>query len=298
MATPRYKESALSRVFDAFNIFLMLIMAFTVVYPFVNLLAISLNDGIDAVMGGIYLFPRKFTFQSYQFVAENPKLLRGTIISIARVIVGTSTTVLVTGLLSYITTIRGFSGRRFMRILFVITMYFSGGLIPTYLLMLRLNLVNSFAVYWVPSLISAYYMLLMSSYIQSIPESLGESARIDGASELLIYFRIIIPVSIPVFAAVAVYVAVGQWNAWFDTALYNPNRQWDTLQIILRRLLLEVEALKDIQESEALGRKYSELTPQTVKAATTILVTLPIVFVYPFFQRYFIGGLTLGGIKG
>ena len=185
-----------------------------------------------------------------------------------------------------------------MRILFVITMYFSGGLIPTYLLMLRLNLVNSFAVYWVPSLISAYYMLLMSSYIQSIPESLGESARIDGASELLIYFRIIIPVSIPVFAAVAVYVAVGQWNAWFDTALYNPNRQWDTLQIILRRLLLEVEALKDIQESEALGRKYSELTPQTVKAATTILVTLPIVFVYPFFQRYFIGGLTLGGIKG
>lgn len=292
------KPNNWDRVFDLLNIVFMLLLTFLMVYPFIFLLAISFNDGTDAIRGGIYFFPRVFSTDSYAFVLQDNKLLKGAIVSVARTVIGTSITLLVTGLLSYIITVRDFSGRKFMRILFIVTMYFSGGLIPSYLLMLKLGLTNSFHVYWLPAVISPFFMLLMASYMQGLPESLRESAKMDGARELTIFFKIIMPLSLPVFAAVAVFSGVNQWNSWFDVVLYNSNRQWDTLQIILRRLLLDVQTLQDLQDARLMEQKYRELTPQTVRAAITIIVTLPIVLIYPFLQRFFIGGLTLGGVKG
>jgi putative aldouronate transport system permease protein len=292
------KPSMWDRLFDFFNIIFMLLLMFIMVYPFIFLLAISFNDGTDAIRGGIYFFPRVFSTDAYVFVLEDNKLIKGAIVSIARTVIGTIVTLLVTGLLSYVVTVRDFSGRKFMRLIFIITMYFGGGLIPSYLLMLKLGLTNSFHVYWLPAVISPYFMLLIASYMQGLPESLRESAKMDGARELTIYFRIIMPLSLPVYAAVAVFSGVNQWNSWFDVVLYNPNREWDTLQIILRRLLLDVQTLQDLQDARLMEQKYRELTPQTVRAAITIIVTLPIVLIYPFLQRFFIGGLTLGGVKG
>ncbi|RXZ79100.1 carbohydrate ABC transporter permease [Paenibacillaceae bacterium] len=286
------------RLFDIVNIVALLLFGAIVIYPFLNLLALSFNDGADAARGGIYIFPRVFSLDAYTLLFQNDKLLAGFGWSVLRVIVGTSTSLFVTGLLAYIVNIRHFSGRKFMRVLFLMTMYFNGGLIPVYLLMVRLGLTDSFNVYWIPSLISAYFMLLMASYIGGLPDALFESARMDGANEMTIYIKLVIPMSLPVFAAIFIYSAVGHWNSWFDVILYNSSGNFDTLQVYLRRLLLEVEASQQIMDQQLLYQKYNSLSPLTLRAATTIVVTLPILFVYPFLQKYFIGGLTIGSVKG
>lgn len=288
----------LSRIFDVLNISFMIIFSFIMVYPFYNQLILSFNDGMDAARGGIYFYPRAFTLANYDYVFKNTNLWRATLFSILRVAVGTSTCLFATGYLSYIVTIQWFSGRRFMRIIFLVTMYFSGGLIPFYLLMVRLGLLNTFSVYWIPSMLSAYYMLLISSYMQNLPESLAESARLDGANELKIYLKIIFPVSVPVFAAVAVFSAVGHWNAWFDVMIYNPDGRLDTLQVILRKILLQVELIAKLQLEQQAAEQYRTLTPNSIRASTAMIVTIPIVFSYPFLQKYFISGITLGSVKG
>ncbi|MDU4890323.1 MAG: carbohydrate ABC transporter permease [Clostridium sp.] len=292
-----YKDSIGNKIFDIFNYIFLGLIIFIMLYPFINQLAISLNDSTDAIKGGIYFFPRKFSLDAYKFVFDNPKLLRGAIISVLRVVVGTSTSVLATSLLAYIITIKDFSGKKFMRRIFVFTMFFSGGLIPTYLLFVKLGLTDTFHVYWIPSLFSAYYMLMIASYMQGIPNSLIQSARIDGASELRIYWSIMLPLSIPVIAAICVFTGVGHWNDWFTVSIYNPSGQWDTLQIFLKRMLLEAETLATLQNQQMAASQYATLTPETVRAATTMVVTVPIAIIYPFFQKYFISGITVGAVK-
>ena len=275
----------------------MLLLSFLMVYPFWNQLILSFNDGLEAVRGGLYFLPRRFSLQAYEYVITNSNILRGAFISILRVAVGTVTGLAFTGLLAYIVTIRRFSGRRFLRTLYLITIYLSSGLIPFYLLIVSLRMINTFAVYWLPNLVNAYYMLIISSYMQSIPESLSESARLDGARELTIFFRIMVPVSTPVLAAIAVFSAVGHWNSWFDVLIFNPGGKWDTITIYLRKILLAIEQMEKLHNAQQLSEKYRRLVPQTMRAATTMLVTLPIVFSYPFLQRYFIKGITIGAVK-
>jgi len=294
---PHLKKSFGSKLFDVVNILFMLAFAFVVLYPFWNQLVYSLNDGNDAARGGLYFWPRIISLDAYRYLFSNPRLGKGALVSVLRVVVGTTSCLFLTGLLAYIVTLKNFSGRKFMRILFLITMYISGGLIPYYLLISRLKLIDTFTVYWLPNLLNAYYMLLMASFIQELPESLIEAARIDGCSELRTYWKIIVPLSTPVYAAVAVYLSVEHWNSWFDCTIFCPSGQWDTLQVFLRRMLLEREAAA--QAADTLVRnKFRDVTPLTIRAATTMVVTLPIAFSYPFFQKYFVGGLTLGSVKG
>jgi len=291
------KNTLAGRIFDVLNVTILLLFMFVVVYPFWNQLVISLNEGKDANRGGLYFWPRKFTLANYGIIFSDNDLFKGFVISVSRVVVGTCATLFCTGLLSYIVTQRAFTYRMILRRIFVLTMYFGGGMIPVYLLMENLQLTNTFTIYWLPSLFSAYYMLLMSSYIQGLPEAMMEAARIDGANELYIYMKLIIPVSLPVFSAIAVYLAVGHWNSWFDVMIYNYNGEWDTLQVYLRRILLEVEAFQKMENAMKAKQMYENMTAQSVRAATTMVVTVPIVVVYPFFQRYFIGGITLGAVK-
>jgi putative aldouronate transport system permease protein len=292
------KRTMSGTVFDTCNGLFLFLFTMLMVYPFLNILALSFNNGIDAARGGIYLWPRMFTTSNYEYVFSNKTLLRSAGVSVLRVVVGTVTGVLANALLGYIVSCRNFHGRKMMRLLFIITMYFSGGLIPTYLLMIRFGFINSFHVYWIPTLLSAYYMILTSSYIQNLPETLFESARIDGASELYIFSRIVMPLSVPMLACIAIYIGVSHWNAWFDVSLYSKDGRWDTLQIILYRLLNQANALAQILEQQRLMERMRTIQPQTVRAATTIIVTVPIIFIYPFFQRYFISGITIGAVKG
>jgi putative aldouronate transport system permease protein len=164
--------------------------------------------------------------------------------------------------------------------------------------MMRLGYVNSFAVYIIPNLFSCYYMLLAASYIQGIPDSLFESARIDGASELHTFFRVAVPLAMPMLACIAIYIGVSQWNSWFDVSLYSKNGMWDNLQIMLYRLLNQATALAEMKDQQQLYATLRSVQPQTVRAATTVVVVVPIACIYPFFQRYFVGGITLGAVKG
>ena len=262
------------------------------------MLVYAFNDGTDAVLGNLYLWPRKWSLANFEYVFKNSALIRGAGVSVLRVVVGTVTGVLCNALLGYIVTCKQYYGRKFMRVVFIVTMYFGGGLIPTYLLMLQLGFMNSFSVYWVPALFSCYYMLLASSYIQNLPDALFESARIDGASELTIFRTLVVPLAMPMLACIAVYIGVNHWNSWFDVSLYSKDGKWDNLQIILYRLLNQATAKAEMANQQQLYASMRSIQPETVRAATTVVVTVPIVFIYPFFQRYFVGGITLGAVKG
>ena len=292
------KKTSAGRTFDAINALLLSLLMFAMIYPFWNVLVYSFNEGSDAILGRLYFWPRRWTLSNFEYVFRNKQLLRGAAVSVTRVLVGTLSGVLCNALLGYIVSCRHFYGRKFMRVLLLVTMYFSGGLIPTYLLMLRLGFMNTFAVYWVPALFSCYYMLLASSYIQGIPDAVFESARIDGASELHTFSRIVIPLAMPMLACIAVYIGVNHWNSWFDVSLYSKDGRWDNLQIILYRLLNIAQANAEMQNQQQLYTSMRNIQPVTVRAATTIVVVVPIVFIYPFFQRYFVGGITLGAVKG
>ena len=285
-------------VFDIFNVVFMIIFMFIMLYPFWNQFIISINEGTDTVLGGVYFWPRQLTMSNYAYVFERSNIVGGAIMSVARSVIGTGTHLLCTGVLAYVTTIRYFKPRRFIRVVFLITMYFGGGLIPTYLLFTNIGLTNTFHVYWIPSLLAAYNMLLIASYIQGLPDSLAESARVDGASELRTYFQIILPICKPVFAALAIMTAVGHWNSWFDVMIYNPRGDYDTLQVYLRKILLDAEQAAKLLSDQRQHEAMRNLTTTSIRAATTMIVTIPIVAVYPFFQRYFIGGMTLGAVKG
>lgn len=294
----KVKKSMGSKLFDVLNTVFMLAFAFIMIYPFWNQLVISLNSGADTIKGGLTFWPRIFTLENYTYIFERSNILRGALISVLRAVVGTATCIFCTGLLAYVTTIRHFTGRRFMRLIFVITMYFGGGLIPTYLLFTQLGLTETFTVYWLPGLFSAYYMILLSSFINGLPDSLPESARLDGASEFVIYFRVIFPLCKPVIAAIAVMLAVTHWNSWFDIMLYNSSGNWDTLQVYLRKILLESEQAAKLLSDQKLYEAMRNLTTTSIRAAATMIVTIPIVCIYPFFQKYFVGGMTIGAVKG
>lgn len=297
------KKTVAGRIFDVFNILFMLLLLFVMLYPFWNQLIVSLNDGVDGQRGGLYFWPRVFTLQNYAYILKSSGLLGALGWSVARVVVGTVTSLVCSGFVAYLTTVRFFSFHRKLRVLFVITMYISGGMIPTYLWFQKIHLLESFGVYWLPGLISAYNMMLIASYIDGLPDSVAESARIDGASEFTIFFRVIAPLCMPVMAALAVMTAVGHWNAWFDVMIYNPSGKFDTLQMMLRDILIESDKIKDLMKDSMVGAaavksQAGRITTASMRAATTMIVTLPIVCVYPFFQKYFVKGMSVGAVKG
>lgn len=294
----RRKKSRGEAVFDAFNVLLTVIAFFLFIYPFWNQLILSFNVGTDAVKGGIFFWPREFTLSNYEYVFAVKGFVRSVLISVMRVLVGTFTNLFACGLLGYVLAQKAFRGRKIMRLITVMTMYIPMGLIPVYVLYNNLNLLDSFTVYWLPGLISGWNVLMITSYVENQPAALFESARLDGASELVIFTRIAFPISKPVFAALAVITAVNHWNSWFDVMVYNPSGNFDTLQMVLRRLLIKADIARDLMDLSSNAEAFRMLSPITVRAATTMIVTIPIAVIYPFFQKYFVGGISLGAVKG
>lgn len=279
----------------------LILMAFVVVtiYPILNTLAISFNEAIDALRGGIYLWPRKWTLFNYITVLKKESMTTGLYISALRTIVATVLQLAVTALISYVLSRKNFIFAKPISILFVLTMYLNAGLIPIFLLNKELGFTNSFWVYIIPGMVSAFNMLVIRTYMNGLPDSLEESAMIDGAGYFTVFLRIIVPLCKPVFATVALFIAVSQWNSWFDTMLYN--RMADdltTLQYELMKLLSSVSQLSgDANTAAQTGSSAAQVTTTSVRAAATILTCLPIVALYPLLQRYFVTGLTIGGVK-
>lgn len=289
------------RIFDAVNYILLSIIFVVTLYPFINTLAVSFNDAIDTIRGGIYLWPREFSLYNYEIILKKPEIYNATFISFLRAVIGAATNILACLMVAYGISRKDFILRDFVTRLFVFTMYFSGGLIPYYFLIRDLHLNNSFLVYILPQLVSAFNIMVIRSYIDGLPGSLIESAKMDGASEYRILFSIILPLSVPVLATVTLWVAIGQWNSWFDTMLFNSsNKSLSTLQFELQKVLQSNQQIQTDGGYSAGqgGGKGRSVTPTSLRAAMTIVATAPILFVYPFLQKYFVKGLTLGGVKG
>ena len=293
-----YQKSFMEKAEDTFLYIFLSIAAFTAVYPFIHLLVLSLNDSIDAQRGGLYFWPRVFTLANYEYVFTNESLLRASFNSVARTVIQTVVSIFCTGMIAYCLSRREFVFRRSFSFLLIVTMYVSGGLIPAYLLIKGLGLMNTFAVYIVPGLISAYHVLIMRTFFEQLPDGLVESAYMDGANDFSIFLRIIMPISLPVIACIALFVAVGEWNAWFDNFLYNSrNKKLTVLQYELQKMVNAVQQGGGENDPLEGGEMERVITPYTVKATLTIIVTVPILLVYPFLQKYFVKGLTLGAMK-
>jgi putative aldouronate transport system permease protein len=293
-----YQKSFMEKAEDTFLYIFLSIAAFTAVYPFIHLLVLSLNDSIDAQRGGLYFWPRVFTLANYEYVFTNESLLRASFNSVARTVIQTVVSIFCTGMIAYCLSRREFVFRRSFSFLLIVTMYVSGGLIPAYLLIKGLGLMNTFAVYIVPGLISAYHVLIMRTFFEQLPDGLVESAYMDGANDFSIFLRIIMPISLPVIACIALFVAVGEWNAWFDNFLYNSrNKKLTVLQYELQKMVNAVQQGGGENDPLDSGKMERVITPYTVKATLTIIVTVPILLVYPFLQKYFVKGLTLGAMK-
>ncbi len=291
------------RIFDICNYTFMIFLCVVMIYPMLNTLAVSLNNASDSIKGGIFLLPREFTWHNYQHVLGEESLVWALLVSVARTVIGTLISVFCTAMVAYAISRREFVLRKFVTIAFILTMYFSGGLIPTFLLMRDLNLIGSFWVYIFPGIIGVFNLIVIRSFIEGLPESLMESAKMDGAGDFTAFFKIVLPLSLPVLATVSLFVAVYQWNSWFDVFLYNSSiPDLSTLQYELMKILQNSNAsMSSKTAADAFSNANAEantVTPTSIRATMTIIASVPIILVYPFLQKYFVKGLTIGGVKG
>ncbi len=295
------KEYRVSRpisdtIFEIFVVVFLVLFVIITLYPVINTIVLSFNDGIDAVRGGIYLWPRKFSLKNYKTVLAMQNIWTGAKVTVARTIIATLTSLFANALLAFVVSRKRFLFKSQLSLFWVITMYVNGGLIPVFLLYKNLGLTGTFHVYWIPGMISAFNMLVMRTYMEGIPESLEESAQLDGAGYFTVFKDIISPLCKPVYATIALFIAVWQWNSWFDAMIYNRMKtEYTTLQYELMKLLSSVMQQSGSAENAKNGA--NTITPITIRSAVTVVTILPIVCLYPFLQRYFVTGLTIGGVK-
>ncbi len=304
-AVPEKKRKKVKRdvVFPLVNGFILCMLMFITLFPVLNTVAISFNDGIDAVRGGIGLWPRQFSIEAYKSLLSDKLTYNAFGISVARTVITTVLNIFFTSMLAFALSRKEYIFRKFITLAVVLTMYVNAGLIPNFLLIHRtLKLSKSFWVYIIPTMFSCFNMIVIRTYIIGLPEALTESARIDGANDLRIFWQIIFPLCTPVLATVALFVAVGSWNQWFDTQLYNGSKKYlHTLQYLLKmKLATSMNTTNAANTSvDALANSSAaKATPVTVRCAITVVSALPILIVYPFLQRYFVTGMVLGGVKG
>lgn len=288
-------------LFTVINTLIMLLVVVIMIYPFWNTIAVSFNDGLDSLKGGITLWPRKFSTHSYEEVFNNELLPTAILNSVSRTLIATILGVIVASIIGFVLSRKEFVWRGFTIRFFLFTMYISAGLIPTYMLIKNLGLLNNYLVYILPGMVSVFNVIIIKSYIEQLPESLVEAAQVDGAGYFRCYWQIVLPCCTPVLATVALWCAVGAWNSWFDTFLYcSSESKLTTLQYeMMRKLSAAMNAAAKRDPNELANGGSSDLvTSASLRCAITVVASVPILVVYPFLQRYFVKGVTLGAVKG
>ncbi|MBB6637138.1 carbohydrate ABC transporter permease [Cohnella thailandensis] len=296
------RDSSLGdKIFDICNYVLLTCLMIVTLYPFLNTLAVSLNAASDSIKGGIHLLPRDFSLENYKYVFRENTIFTATTISVLRTVIGTIVTVFASAMVAYTISRPEYVLRKFITIAFIITMYINGGLIPNYLLIRDLGLINNFWVYILPGIIGVFNLIIIRSFIEQLPESVIESARIDGAGDFRTFFNIVFPLCLPVLATVALFTAVYQWNSWFDVFLYNSsNVELSTLQYELQKILQNSNTTSSAESAFANSANGSaiKVSPLSIRATMTIVAAVPMIIIYPFLQKYFVKGMTVGGVKG
>jgi putative aldouronate transport system permease protein len=294
-----------SFVFHLLNSCFLLFFSFITLYPFWTTIAVSFNDAMDTIRGGITFLPRKLTLFNYEVLFQTGAIPHAFFISVARTSINLVTSVFFTAMIAFALSRREFVLLKPFTLILVLSMYINAGLIPTYFLILRLGMINSFWVYIIPGIVNAFNFVVMRTYMRTIPESIIESARIDGYGDFYIFIRIVFPLCLPVLATIGLFVAVGAWNSWFDTMIYNAGR--------VNLHTLQYKLMEYLQSSQNQGRSAGDagamalaaaagggsgmVTPMSIRAAITVIAAAPILLRYPFMQRYFVVGLNVGGVK-
>ena len=295
------KRSRSSRVFDVLNYLFFGLFTLMCIYPFYYIFINTISDNTLTARGLVLFYPRQIHFSNYAQVLKISGLAQATLVSVARTVLGTVLTVFASAFVGYLVTKEKMWHRKLWYRLIVVTMYFNAGIIPWYILMMNLHLTNNFLAYIIPGIVSPFNMILVKTYIESIPPALEESAQIDSAGYWVRFTRIVLPLCMPILATVTVFSAVGQWNSFQDTLFLMTDRNLYTLQFLLYRYINESNALATILKNTG-GNVNINLsmvqTPTSVRMTVTMIVIAPILVVYPFFQRYFVGGIMIGAVKG
>lgn len=282
------------RLFDFCNVLFLSFFIALIIFPLWNIIVLSFNDGYDAMKGGIYLWPRKFTLDNYTTILKDKTVYRAFGVTVVKTILGVIAHLFVTGIAAYAMSKPQLVGRKVFIRMGIITMYFYGGMIPTFLVVKQLGLTNSFWVYIIPALFSFYDMIILMNFFKGLPISLEESAKIDGANYFQVFIKIILPLSLPVLATIALFHGVYQWNDYFTAKLYITDKSLYPIQYYLYQILTSAGAASSAKAGVYISKAY---TTQSLQQATMIITTLPIMLVYPFLQKYFISGMMVGGVK-
>jgi len=275
----------------------LLIVCILTIYPFWYVAIYSISDGLAASAAILKILPVKPTISNYLAVFQNGNIMNGFLVSVSRTVTGAVLHIIVTGLAAYTLSKRKLLFRKYLIPIFLIPMFFTGGLLPYYILITKINLDNNFLVYILPGAFSVFNMLVMKVFFEQLPASLEEAARIDGAGEFTILTKIIMPSSMPIIATILMFVGVDQWNSWFDALIFITKQNLLPLQAILYKIILESQATS-IEQIMKFTQNNKTMTPEAIKMTTVMVSTIPIILVYPSLQRYFVKGIMLGAIKG
>lgn len=286
--------------FSVINVLIALLLglfALCTIYPLYNVLLSSVTPYQDTVSSGFYLFPKTIDWTSYELLFKDATVPRSLLVSLTVTLLGIAYSLFLSVTMGYALSKKGYFGRNFVLIFVVITMFFSGGLIPYYLVVRDVGLIDSVFSMIIPTGINTFYMILIKSYFSTIPENLEESARIDGANDIYILFKIVIPISAPILATITLFYAVDRWNDWFNAMLFIKSPDKLPLQIILRNMLVSLEMSSLSQAAVAIQESKRTIYAESLRSAIIIITSLPILMFYPFLQKYFTKGLMLGSIK-
>lgn len=294
-------------VFDVVNTLVLVIFSLFVLYPFYQCVIVAFSDGSDITMNGmVYLWPRKSSLESFKYMVKNADFLLSVRNSVVRTVAGSLISVLVTSGFAFALSHSELKLRKLYTMLGLITMYFSGGLIPTFLVIKSIGLYDTFWVYLLPSAFNMFNAMVFLSYFRGVPRALEESATIDGANEIVYFFKVMLPVSIPVFACVLLFDAVGQWNAYYDCMIYTQSDQLTVLAHRFAKMLLAAQYIEErVADAATAGASAEELMAMrgpvsslTTQMAAMVLTVVPIMCIYPFLQKYFMQGIMVGSLKG
>ena len=284
-------------VYDRVITIVMIVICFFALYPVWYTIIISFNDSNDAMLGGIYWLPRKFGVESYKTVFQDKTIINAFIITILRTVIGTVTSVVFTAMVAYAFSKKHIMGNKFYTILGTVTMFFSGGLIPYFITLKNIGLYDNFLVYIIPSLFNFWNMIIFMAFFRELPAGLEESAKLDGANDMTVFIRIVIPLSMPVLATIALFNGVAHWNDYFTGVMYINKAELQPIQTYLYRIVASASASKAVV-SMPIGVSAQQVSSQSVRLATMVVTTFPIICIYPFLQKYFVKGILVGSIKG
>ena len=295
----KIKRNAGEQILQAIIYLIIILLCLVILLPCLNVLVLSFNDGKDAARGGIWFWPRQLTLDNFREVFKDGSIMGAYGISIARTVIGTFLSLMVTTLAGYALKQKDLPGRTVLTMLITFTMLFDGGMIPKYIQYKNLHLLNSFWVYVVPSLVSVTYLLMVRTFFEGIPDSLEESAKLDGCGFFKIYTKIMMPLSKPVIAVVGLYTAVNHWNDWFSGAFYmSDTAKWPVQTVLQNMLTKAMNAQQNVETvAQALAQNAATTTSDSLKMAAVVVTTVPILCVYPFIQKYFAQGSMIGAVK-